>query len=158
MVSILRGYELNESNLEDIKNDVIFEIDQQKTNPYFYLRNQMLRKGLPKEICNILPVGEKKTVEKISFDDILIYFKRNYSQCNSAICISSKYSFSEYIESKDTNAIIKEYSNYTGKNCIKWIFSELYSEKGKKIYSIYFIQNFDYNSTEQFVLNELEAM
>lgn len=157
MVSILRGYELNESNLEDIKNDVIFEIDQQKTNPYFYLRNQMLRKGLPKEICNILPVGEKKTVEKISFDDILIYFKRNYSQCNSAICISSKYSFSEYIESKDTNAIIKEYSNYTGKNCIKWIFSELYSEKGKKIYSIYFIQNFDYNSTEQFVLNELEV-
>lgn len=157
MVSILNGYELNESNLEDIKNDVILEIDQQKTNPYFYLRNQMLRKGLPKEICDILPVGEKKTVKKISFDNILIYFKQNYSKCNSAICISSKYDFSEYIESKNTNAIIKEYPNYKDKNCIKWFFSELYSEKGKKIYSIYFMQNFDYNSTEQFVLNELEV-
>lgn len=157
MVSILSGYELNEDNLEDIKNDVIFEIEQQKTNPYFYLRNQMLRRGLPKEICNILPVGEKKTIEKISFDNILRYFKQNYSQSNSAICISSKYDFSEYIKSKDANAIVKEYFNYTERKCIKWFLSELYSEKGKKIYSIYFIQNFDYNSTEQFVLNELEV-
>lgn len=155
VINILEGNELDEMSLKDIKKDVILEIHQHKENPYFNLRNELLRKILPKDISDILPVGEKENVEAISFKAIIEYFADNYLDENAAICISSKYDFMKAIKSYGNIGLIKSYSPDSPKNDIKWSFGQSFYEKGKIINSVYFIQSLDFNTTEEFIFYEL---
>lgn len=156
LLSIIEGRQLNKDNLPYVKEDILCEVTQHKENPYFCLRNLLFSNILPENIRNTLPVGKKEDIETISFDKIQRYFTYNYSYFGSAIFLSSGYDFSKMLKNDGECNVIKEYPDSFLKHELKWTVNQLYYERDKKVYSVYFIRNASIRTAEEYALQELE--
>jgi len=132
---IISGTVIQEDNVEQVRWDVINELNSLKSKLAFKIRQSTLPLVMnDTEFGHRLPIGELKDVEKITFDSIIDFHKKWYMPSNSALFVIGD------IESFDVGELIQRY------------FSSVKNEKSYKEMNI--INKFP--NTNRFVINTFE--
>ena len=105
MSNIVNGNYIFKDNVKKIKNDILREFYETMRAREIEIEKDFLKKS---KIANYLPIGTKKDILNIEFEDIIDFFNSNYILENMQLCIlGGEVSWEKYIKQK---FCVKNYS------------------------------------------------